>query len=79
MRKYLVIWSDNILDLTDKVNRFLLDKSTKLVGGISICQTSSSVKYYQAIIIEEVNIDIKVHSASAIKSPISSKESFDIV
>jgi len=73
MRKYLVIWSDNILDLTDKVNRFLLDKSTKLVGGVSISQTSSSVKYYQAITIEEV------YSASAIKSPISSKESFDIV
>jgi hypothetical protein len=79
MRKYVVIWSDNILDLTDKVNKFILDKSTKLVGGLTISQTNSSIKYYQAITIEEVIIDTKIYTASAIKSPTSSKESFDIV
>ena len=74
MLRYVIIWSDNILDLSEKVNRALNDTSTKLAGGVCISQTSSTIKYYQAIIIEET-----VNSAYAIKSPCRDKESFDLV
>ena len=74
MLRYVILWSDNILDLSEKVNRALNDTATKLAGGMTISQTSNSVKYYQAILIEET-----VNTAYAIKSPTRGKESFDVV
>jgi len=74
MLRYVILWSDNILDLSEKVNRALNDTSTKLAGGVCISQTSSGVKYYQAVLTEET-----VNSGYAIKSPSRDKESFDLV
>lgn len=74
MLRYVIIWSDNILDLSEKVNRALNDTSTTLVGGVCISQTNNTIKYYQAILTKET-----VNSGYAIKSPSRDKESFDLV
>lgn len=80
MLRYVILWSDSIFDLTDKVNKSLEGGFTTVIGGVSISQTNNLTKYYQAILIEEIFNPNTKYSALAIKSPpISNKDSFELV
>ena len=80
MLRYIILWSDNIFDLTEKVNKSLEGGYTTLVGGLTISQMNNITKYYQAVLIEELYTSNTMYSASAIKSPvINNKDSFEIV
>ena len=80
MLRYVILWSDNIFDLTEKVNKSLEGGFTTLVGGLNTTQTNNITKYYQAILIEEIFNPNTMYSASAIKSPpIGNTDSFEVV
>lgn len=80
MLRYIILWSDNIFDLTEKVNKSLEGGYTTLVGGLTISQMNNITKYYQAVLIEELYTSNTMYSASAIKSPvINNKDSLEIV
>lgn len=80
MLRYVILWSDNIFDLTDKVNKSLEGGLTTLLGGLVSTQTNNITKYYQAILIEEIVNAKTSYSASAIKSPsLNNKDSFEVV
>jgi len=80
MLRYVILWSDSIFDLSDKVNKSLEGGFTKVIGGLSISQTNNITKYYQAILVEEIFSPNTTYSASAIKSPpVNNKDSFEVV
>jgi len=80
MLRYVILWSDNILELTEKVNKILEGGCANVVGGLTISQTHNNIKFYQSLVIDEVLNPNTMYSASAIKSPlIDMKDSFEVV
>jgi hypothetical protein len=80
MLRYVILWSDNILDLTEKVNKILEGGYANVVGGVTLSQIHNNVKFYQSVVIDEVFNPNTMYSASAIKSPpIDTKDSFEVV